>query len=146
MSVTPALTLKRQPWRSSELLAALEECWQQVTVVHPTLPAAVLTIGAREPEVFIGAEGLVRGPEALLGTLLPWRRGRIQSLGMPSSDRASSCSARWNVGNPKGCQSDVGNLDGCPHRVISTGGHWMWNPNAAATTTSRASNMKHHQR
>lgn len=34
-----------------------------------------------------------------------------------------------------------GNLDGCPHRVISTGGHWTWNPNAAATTTSMASKM-----
>lgn len=77
----------------------------------------------------------------VLGTLLPWRRGRIQTLGIPSSDRGSSCSACWNVGNPKGCQNDVGNLDGCPHRVISTGGDWMWNPNTAAGATSTASKM-----
>jgi len=35
----------------------------------------------------------------------------------------------------------VDNLDGCPHGGISTGGHWIWNPNAAATATSTASKM-----
>ena len=92
-------------------------------------------------EVLITADGLAGSAADVIGILVPWRRGRIQTLGMPSSDRASTCSACWNVGNPKGCQSDVGNLDGCPHRVISTGGYWMWNPNAAATATSMASKM-----
>jgi hypothetical protein len=92
-------------------------------------------------EDLITVDGVADSAVEIFATLLPWRRGRIQTLGMPSSDRASSCSACWNVGNPKGCQSDVGNLDGCPHRVISTGGYWMWNPNAAATVTSTASKM-----
>ena len=92
-------------------------------------------------EVFIATEPVARDATDMFAVLLPWRRGRIQTLGMPSSDRASSRSACWNVGNPKGCQSDVGNLDGCPYRVISTGGDWMWNPNAPATATSTASTM-----
>lgn len=90
-------------------------------------------------EVLITQDGLNGRAADVLATLLPWRRGRIQTLGMPSCDRASSRSACWNVGNPKGCQSDVGNLDGCPRRVISTGGCWMWNLSAAATATSTAS-------
>jgi hypothetical protein len=93
-------------------------------------------------EVLITVDGVAGSAAGIFATLLPWRRARIQTLGVPSSDRASSCSGCWNVGNPKGCQSDVGNLDGCPHRVISTGGYWMWNPNAAATATSTASKMK----
>jgi hypothetical protein len=72
----------------------LEDCWLQVAMVHPSLPGAVFTIGSGElprgrgvrlgrftacswqtpseqlPEVFIGAEGLARGPEAILATLL----------------------------------------------------------------------------
>ena len=35
----------------------------------------------------------------------------------------------------------MGNLDGCPHGVISTGGCWIWNPNAAATATSTGIEM-----
>ena len=35
----------------------------------------------------------------------------------------------------------MGNLDGCPYGGISTGGHWIWNPNTAATATSTASKM-----
>ena len=92
-------------------------------------------------ELFMATELVAGGATDMFAVLLPWRRGRIQTLGMPSSDLVSSCSACWNVGNPKGCQSDVGNLDGCPHRVISTGGYRMWNPDAAATATSKASKM-----
>ena len=53
-------------------------------------------------EVLITQDGLTGRADDVLATLLPWRRGRIQTLGMPSSDR-----------------------------VISTGGDWLWNPDAA---------------
>ena len=59
-------------------------------------------------EVLVTREGLDRGAAEVLATLLPWRRGRIQTLGMPSNDRASSCSACWNVGNPKGLSKRCG--------------------------------------
>ena len=73
-------------------------------------------------EVLITADGLAGSAADVMGTLVPWRRGRIQTFGMPLIDRVISRSACWNVGNPKGCQSPVGNLDGCPWGVISTGG------------------------
>ena len=65
-------------------------------------------------EVLITQDGLTDQAAQVLATLLPWRRGRIQTFGMPLIDRVISRSACWNVGNPKGCQSPVGNLDGCP--------------------------------
>ena len=97
-------------------------------------------------EVLITVDGLAGSAAEIFATLLPWRRGRIQTLGMPRLARSSSSSACWNVGNPKGCQSHVGNLDGCPYGVISTGGCWIWNPNAAATATSTGIEDERHQR
>jgi hypothetical protein len=91
---TTPLSLKRQPWRARTLLDALERCWQAITRRHPDLPPVVITVGAGElargrglrlgrfspcswqlgddelGEVFVGAEGLARGAEPVLATLL----------------------------------------------------------------------------
>jgi hypothetical protein len=53
---------------------------------------------------------------------IPGGEGVFKASAFPQIDRGIRSSACWNVGNPKGCQSHVGNLDGCPHGVISTGG------------------------
>jgi hypothetical protein len=88
------LTLKRQVWRASRLLAELEDAWQAIANDHGGLPPVVVTIASGElpqrrqlrlgrfspcawqhdgdevAEVLIGAEGLARGAEPVLATLL----------------------------------------------------------------------------
>jgi hypothetical protein len=102
------LTVTRQSELGSELIRALEACWSEIRARHPEVPAAVMITGPGSLgspgglrlghfaasrwhsgeqdvlcEVFVGGEGLARGAAAVLATLLPWRRGRIQTLGMP---------------------------------------------------------------
>ena len=125
MSATPALTVKRQPLRSSQLLAVLEECWQQVTIVHPTLPDAVFTIGAGElasgrglrlgrsspcnwqrtndqlPAVFLGAEGLARGPEPVLATVLHEAHGLAHAAGIKTPAAVAATTAGITGRSPR---------------------------------------------
>jgi hypothetical protein len=93
-AATRQLALKRHPWRASLLLAELEECWQSIAEHHGGLPPVVITIASGElahgrrlrlgqfspcawqhdgdevAEVLIGADGLARGAEPVLATLL----------------------------------------------------------------------------
>lgn len=80
---------------SAPMVAALEGAWAQIRARHPEVPSAVIVLGAgstgaagrlklghfaamrwngqddaRLPEVFVGGEGLARGPADVLGTLL----------------------------------------------------------------------------
>jgi hypothetical protein len=89
-ATTPATT------RSAPILAALENAWGAIRRRHPELPEVVMVLAsgsdgapsgwlklghfaamrwetggeALMPEVFVGGEGLVRGPVDVLGTLL----------------------------------------------------------------------------
>ncbi|ODU06819.1 MAG: hypothetical protein ABS81_03170 [Pseudonocardia sp. SCN 72-86] len=82
------------------MVAALESAWAAIQARHPEVPAVVIVLGAGSgtgaglklghfaamrwrhadtagedggvlPEVFVGGEGLARGPEDVLATL-PW--------------------------------------------------------------------------
>ena len=63
-----------------DLAAALAASAQELLVY-----AAELSRDSYEviSEVFITDDALLGSPDEVLGTLLPWRRGRIQTLGMP---------------------------------------------------------------
>jgi hypothetical protein len=89
-----ALTLKRQP-AAAALVAALEHAWQQIRARHPDVPAAQIIVGQGSGhrgglllghlaperwrptgpgelvhELFVGGEGLARGPVDVFTTLL----------------------------------------------------------------------------
>jgi hypothetical protein len=93
--VTSSLTLKRQPGVGSSVIGALEDAWQEIRERHTEVPDAVIVTGtgattgrglrlgrfsparwetARDAparaEIFVGGEGLARGAEAVLATLL----------------------------------------------------------------------------
>src|ERR1039457_2317942 len=80
---------------SPRLITALDRAWSAIRRQHPDVPEAVITFGSgsaggrartlrlghfaagrwqrgdgRLPELFVGGEGLARGPRDVLGTLL----------------------------------------------------------------------------
>ena len=91
-SLTP--TRQHEPATvTGPLVVAIERTWAAIQERHPDVPDVVLTLGngsarpgqltlghfhdgkwatgdARLPELFVGGEGLARGPRAVLGTLL----------------------------------------------------------------------------
>jgi hypothetical protein len=108
------LTRKRQNDLGGELVRAPEACWAQIRAEHPEVPTAMLitSAGSLGPrvgvrlghfaasrwrtdgevvigEVFVGGEGMARGTREVLATLLPWRRGRIPTVGIGRCDRGS---------------------------------------------------------
>jgi hypothetical protein len=98
MSAPSTLTRPLQPGTvTGPLVAAIEQTWAAIQARHPDVPDVVLTLGngsarpgqltlghfhagkwttttgvdaARLLELFVGGEGLSRGPRAVLGTLL----------------------------------------------------------------------------
>lgn len=93
--MTGVAQLDEAPPASAPLVAALEASWAAIRARHPEVPAVVVVVGAGSggaaaggmklghfaamrwrhgeqdvPEVFIGGEGLARGPLDVLGTLL----------------------------------------------------------------------------
>jgi hypothetical protein len=91
-SLTPTRQLKSGTV-TGPLVVAIERTWAAIQERHPDVPDVVLTVGngsarpgqltlghfhdgkwatgdTRLPELFVGGEGLARGPHAVLGTLL----------------------------------------------------------------------------
>jgi hypothetical protein len=54
-------------------------------------------------ELLMATELVARGAADMFAVLLPWRRGRIQSLGMPSSGRVNR---RLLDAEPERCRDD----------------------------------------
>jgi hypothetical protein len=120
---------------SAPLVAALEAAWSAIRARHPELPAAVLVVGAgsgraagsggvklghyaalrrhhdgpdggdRLPEVFIGGEGLARGPVGVLGTLL---HEAAHALAHERGIQDTSCQGRWHNTRFKALATEVG--------------------------------------
>lgn len=116
---------------SAPLVAALETVWAAIRARHPELPAAVLVVGAGSgraagsggvklghyaalrwhhgddqlPEVFIGGEGLARGPVGVLGTLL---HEAAHALAHERGIKDTSRQGRWHNTRFKELASEVG--------------------------------------
>ena len=115
---------------SSPMVAALERSWADIRLRHPQLPAAVLVLGAgstgnpnsglklghfaamrwhrgsdRLPEVFIGGEGLARGPVEVLGTLL---HEAAHALAHVRQIKDTSRQGRWHNARFKALAEEVG--------------------------------------
>jgi hypothetical protein len=115
---------------SAVMVAALERAWAAIRVRHPDLPAVVLVVGAGStggrnsglklgqfaamrwhhgsdqlPEVFIGGEGLARGPVEVLGTLL---HEAAHALAHVRQIKDTSRQGRWHNTRFKALADEVG--------------------------------------
>jgi hypothetical protein len=119
---------------SAPMVAALEAAWAAIRVRHPELPAVVLLLGAgsigspvgslrlghfaamrwhtgdgqdgeRLPEVFVGGEGLKRGPVNVLGTLL---HEAAHALAHIRGIKDTSRQGRWHNARFKALAEELG--------------------------------------
>lgn len=115
---------------SAPLVAALEQAWADIRAQHPELPTVVVILGAgsiggpksglrlghfasmrwhhgddRLPEVFIGGEGLARGPLDVLGTLL---HEAAHALADVRGIKDTSRQGRWHNARFKALAEEVG--------------------------------------
>jgi len=115
---------------SAPMVAALERAWAAIRDRHAELPAVVLVLGAgstgspnsrlklghfaamrwhhgtdRLPEVFIGGEGLARGPVGVLGTLL---HEAAHALADVRQVKDTSRQGRWHNARFKALAEEVG--------------------------------------
>ncbi len=118
---------------SSPMVAALEQAWADIRTRHHDLPAAVLVLGAgsigvpagslrlghfaatrwtrdddqgeRLAEVFIGGEGLARGPADVLGTLL---HEAAHAIAHVRGIKDTSRQGRWHNARFKALAEEVG--------------------------------------
>ncbi|MBW0101645.1 hypothetical protein I4I78_04295 [Pseudonocardia sp. KRD-291] len=116
------------------MVGALEEAWEAIRVRHPELPQVVIVLGAGSgdrggalrlghfaamrwtpaeseagqvgmAEVFIGGEGLARGPAAVLGTLL---HEAAHALAHARGVQDTSRQGRWHNAKFKAVATEVG--------------------------------------
>ncbi len=114
---------------SAPMIAALEQAWAAIRARHPEVPAAVVVLGAgsigssgrlrlghfaalrwhREdvalPEVFIGGEGLARGPADVLATLL---HEAAHALADVRGIKDTSRQGRWHNARYKALAGELG--------------------------------------
>jgi hypothetical protein len=114
---------------TAPMVAALEQAWADIQDRHPEVPAAVLVLGAgstgvagglklghfaamrwhrgtdRLPEVFIGGEGLARGPVGVLGTLL---HEAAHALADVRKIKDTSRQGRWHNARFKALAKELG--------------------------------------
>jgi len=112
------------------MVAALEQAWSVIRARHPEVPAAVVVLGAgslgapagrlrlghfaalrwhhdqrRLPEVFVGGEGLARGPAGVLGTLL---HEAAHALDDAREIKDTSRQGRWHNARFKALATELG--------------------------------------
>jgi hypothetical protein len=115
---------------SAPMVAALEQAWAQIRARHPEVPAAVVVLGAGSigapagglrlghfaamrwhhdqrqlPEVFVGGEGLDRGPVDVLATLL---HEAAHALADVRQIKDTSRQGRWHNARFKALAAEVG--------------------------------------
>ena len=118
---------------SSPMVAALEQAWADIRTRHHDLPPAVLVLGAgsigvpagalrlghfaatrwtrehdqgeRLAEVFIGGEGLARGPADVLGTLL---HEAAHAIAHVRGSKDTSRQGRWHNARFKALAEELG--------------------------------------
>ncbi len=115
---------------SAPMVAALERAWADIRTRHPQVPAAVVVLGAGStgnkaaglklghfaalrwhhgsdqlPEVFIGGEGLARGPGEVLGTLL---HEAAHALADVRAIKDTSRQGRWHNARFTGLAEELG--------------------------------------
>lgn len=127
-------TAKSTPGISSPMVAALEGAWAAIQARHPEVPAAVIVLGAGSgtgaglklghfaamrwrhadpagedsgalPEVFVGGEGLARGPGDVLATLL---REAAHALAHVREVKDTSRQGRWHNAKFKALAEELG--------------------------------------
>jgi hypothetical protein len=137
---------------SAPLVAALEQAWADIRGFHPEVPAAVVILGAgstgqagkalrlghfaalrwhhhdgRLPEVFIGGEGLQRGPVEVLGTLLhEAAHGLADVRGIKDTSRQG----RWHNTRFKHLAEELG-------ITVTKDPRIGWSPTAVSESTQR---------
>jgi hypothetical protein len=114
---------------TAPLVAALEQAWADIQTRYPDIPAAVVVLGAgstcaagrlklghfaamrwhhgtdRLPEVFVGGEGLARGPVGVLGTLL---HEAAHALADVRQIKDTSRQGRWHNARFKALAEELG--------------------------------------
>jgi len=115
---------------TAPMVAALEQAWSTIRDRHPEVPAAVVVLGAGSigapagglrlghfaamrwhddarqlPEVFVGGEGLARGPADVLGTLL---HEAAHALADARGIKDTSRQGRWHNARFKTLATELG--------------------------------------
>lgn len=137
---------------SAAIVAALEQAWAAIRARHPDLPAVVLVVGAGSagstrsglklghfaamrwhhgddqlPEVFVGGEGLARGPVGVLGTLL---HEAAHALAHVRGIKDTSRQGRWHNTRFKTLAEEVG-------IEVSKDSRIGWSPTAVPERTQQ---------